>query len=128
MSQMRKTVYLVIGWLALGLGLIGVLLPVMPTVPFVLVAFWAFAKSSPRMSRQLLRHRHVGPPLRIWLRHNAISRRAKALSTITMAAGCMVTWALGLPAKALLAQIVVCTLVAAYILSRPVPPPTTPTP
>ena len=125
MREIRRTVYLAIGWVSLALSLIGLALPVMPTVPFVLVAFWAFSQSSPRLSRRLLANDRLGPPLRMWLRHNAISRRVKYVATLMMAGGCVFSWALGVPSWALAAQIAICTAVAAYILTRPDPPATT---
>ena len=124
MRDIRKTVYLAVGWVSLALGLIGALLPVMPTVPFVLVAFWAFSQSSPRLSRRLLSNPHFGPALRNWLRHNAIPRRVKYLTTLMMAGGCVMAWYLGAPLWALAAQIGICTIAAAYILTRPDPPST----
>lgn len=125
MRQLGKRIYLVIGWTALALGAIGVLLPIMPTVPFLIVAFWAFSQSSPRLSRRILANRHVGPPLRAWLRHNAIPRRAKYIATIAMAGGCILAWWMGAPRWALVLQAGICLSVAVYILTRPDPPRTT---
>lgn len=124
MREIRKSVYLAIGWVSLLLGLVGLALPVMPTVPFVLVAFWAFSQSSPRLSRRLLANPHFGPTLRNWLRYNAIPRRVKLLTTLMMAGGCVMSWSLGVPPWALAAQVAICAAVAAYILTRPDPPAT----
>ncbi len=123
MREIGKTVYLVIGWVGLALGAIGTLLPIMPTVPFLIVAVWAFSKSSPQLSRRILANHYVGPPLRNWLRHRAISRRVKYIATIAMAWGCGMAWWFGSPPWALTAQVAVCTLIAAYILTRPDAPP-----
>lgn len=46
---MRKILYIIIGCISLGLGIIGVILPILPTVPFVLLAAFCFAKSSERL-------------------------------------------------------------------------------
>ncbi len=46
---MRKILYIMIGCISLGLGIIGVILPILPTVPFVLLAAFCFAKSSERL-------------------------------------------------------------------------------
>ena len=124
MREIRRTVYLAIGWVSLALGLIGLALPVMPTVPFVLVAFWAFAQSSPRLSRRLLANPHFGPSLRNWLRYNAIPRRVKYITTVMMAGGCVAAWLLGAPVWVLTTQITICMAVAAYVLTRPEPPAT----
>lgn len=119
MREISRAVYLGIGWLGVALGFIGTLLPVMPTVPFLLVAVWAFSKSSPQLSRRLLANRYLGPPLRNWLRYRAISRRVKYITVIAMTWGCGMAWWLGSPAWALAGQIVICIAIAAYILTRP---------
>jgi uncharacterized protein len=69
------------GWLALGLGVIGAFLPVIPTTPLVLVAAWCFSKGSERLHRWLLDDPRFGPLIRDWERHRVIRRRAKVLAT-----------------------------------------------
>lgn len=116
-----KLLWLVLGWLTLTLGLIGVVLPVMPTVPFLLVAVWAFARSSPRLGARIMRNPAFGPQIRAWRRHGAISRKAKLASTLAMAAG--ICWSLWFGfAPALIAlQTLVCAGVALWIVTRPEP-------
>lgn len=58
----------------LALGLIGVFLPLLPTVPFVLLAAWCFARSSPRLEHWLLEHKRYGPHIRAWRTSRSISR------------------------------------------------------
>ncbi|WP_419482943.1 YbaN family protein [Dokdonella sp.] len=79
-----------LAYLSLGLGLLGVLLPVMPTVPFILLAAFAASRGSPRLRRRLLAHPQFGTAIRDWERHGAVSRRAKWLATASMAAGAVV--------------------------------------
>lgn len=122
MRIIRNRLYLVIGWVAVGLAVVGSVLPVMPTVPFLLVAFWAFSQSSPRLSRRILRHPRFGPVLRDWLRHQAIPPGVKYLAVGMMAGGCAISWMLRVPLWAFAIQVTVCILVAAFILSRPNPP------
>ena len=69
---------------ALILGLVGAALPVIPTVPFLLVSAWAAGKGWPSFERWLLAHQRFGPPIRRWRESGAIPRRAKWLSTIMM--------------------------------------------
>jgi uncharacterized membrane protein YbaN (DUF454 family) len=78
--------YFVLGWLFFSLGVIGAFLPVMPTTPFMLLALWAFAKSSPRFHDWLYRHPLFGPPLQQWKRHRVIPRIAKVMSISMMSA------------------------------------------
>ncbi|SMO95812.1 YbaN family protein [Paracoccus laeviglucosivorans] len=114
-----RLVWLALGWLALGLGAIGVLLPVMPTVPFLLVAVWAFARSSPRLGARIMRHPTFGPPIRAWRKRGIVSRRAKVFATVAMACG--VGWSLyfGLDARIVAVQALICGSVAVWLCSRP---------
>lgn len=69
---------------ALVLGLVGVFLPGLPTVPFLLVAAWAGGRGWPRLERWLLEHPRHGPHIRRWRDHRAVPRNAKWAATITM--------------------------------------------
>lgn len=111
--------WLGLGWTCVGLGAIGVVMPLVPTTPFLLAAAWAFANSSERFHRWLLEHRHLGPPIHAWKRHRAIPRHVKwlaALSVVVSIAGAL--WA-GVPAWALMLQVAILTVVMAFVLTRP---------
>jgi uncharacterized membrane protein YbaN (DUF454 family) len=114
-----RTLWLTIGLFFLALGLVGVLLPVLPTTPFLLVAAAAFAKSSPRLHGWLLGHPFLGPPIRNWEENGAISAGAKRLAIGTMAVVFGLSLWLGLSWKILLAQGVLMSVGAAFILTRP---------
>lgn len=75
-----------LGWLFFGLGAVGVVVPGLPTVPFMLVALWLFSKSSQRFHDWLYSHRVFGPPLQQWREHGVIPLRAKLVAIITMSA------------------------------------------
>jgi uncharacterized membrane protein YbaN (DUF454 family) len=72
--------------LGLTLGLLGVVLPVVPTVPFLILSAWAASKGWPAFEIWLLNHRLFGPPIVQWRERGAVPRRAKWFSTLMMAA------------------------------------------
>ena len=80
-----RALWLLGGWLALVIGLIGIFLPLLPTTPFVLVAAWCFSRGSPRVERWLLEHPSLGPAVRDWREHRAVPLAAKQLATAMMA-------------------------------------------
>lgn len=74
---MRRYLYFIAGWASLGLGTIGAFLPLLPTVPFMILAAFCFARSSPTLEAKLLDHKHFGAHIRRWRDGGAISRRGK---------------------------------------------------
>lgn len=110
-------------WLAAGIvslvaGFIGVFLPVLPTVPFVLLAAFCFSKGSPRCERWLLEHRHFGPMVRDWRAHRSVPLRVKQFAILSMAGGAALAWWL-LPAQIQWLPAVLCTLVAVWLWRLP---------
>ena len=87
-----RLIFLCLGWLFVGLGVVGAFLPVMPTTPFLLLAVACFARSSPRLEAWLMNHKQFGPPLRNWREKRAISVRAKATAIALMAASYAAFW------------------------------------
>ncbi len=79
-----KWLLLAIGWIAVGLAALGAFLPLLPTVPFLLVAAWAFGRSSTRLHSWLYDNRIFGPLLRDWQQHGAIPRWAKVMAILAM--------------------------------------------
>jgi uncharacterized membrane protein YbaN (DUF454 family) len=114
-----RALWLGLGGLFLALGLLGVVLPVLPTTPFMLLAAACFARSSPRLHRWLLGHPVFGPPIRNWEENGAISRPAKRLAVGTMAVVWGVSIFAGLPWSALAVQTALIGIGAAFVLTRP---------
>ena len=84
---MVRWFYMGAGLLAVGLGIIGAFLPILPTVPFLILAVFCFARSEPEWERRLLEHHRYGQVLRDWGERGAIRRKYKYISIGMMAVG-----------------------------------------
>lgn len=118
MTPLTRPLWLGGGLLAAGLGTLGMALPLLPTVPFFLLAAFCFARSNPAWERRLLDHPRYGPPLRQWRTRRAISRKAKLAALTAMAATIALSAALaGWPW--VLVPIVACAASGTWIWTRP---------
>ena len=79
---MKKIILITIGWLCVGLAFVGTFVPGIPTTIFLIVALWAFAKSSKKFHSWLLNHKRFGPILQNWESHKVVPRKAKILMVI----------------------------------------------
>jgi len=79
-----RWLYVLLAWTLLAIGVIGIVVPGLPTTPFVLAAAWAAARGSTRLHEWMRAHRLFGPMIRDWESTGAVSRRAKWFATITM--------------------------------------------
>ena len=117
------------GWLMVALGVIGALLPVMPTTIFLIMAVGCFARSSPRFERMLLEHPRYGRSLREWREQGAVSRKGKLFAGCGMALGfAMFCWGARPSWPLLLGVGLFFIASAAFVLSRPSPRPLDPPP
>lgn len=82
---MIRAGYLIAGFVSLALAAIGVALPILPTVPFVILAAFCFARSSPILERRLMDHPVFGPHIRAWRTRGAISRKGKTAAAFAFA-------------------------------------------
>lgn len=114
-----RAVWLFCGFLAMMLGLIGVILPLLPTVPFMLLAAYCFSRSSERLHNWLVNHPRFGPSIRDWRDHGAIHPRAKRLATIMIVCAFLISVFLGVRPILLAVQAVVLSLVMLFIWTRP---------
>jgi uncharacterized protein len=123
MGGFKQLTFQFVGWLSLALGFIGIIIPVLPTTPFLLVAVWAFSKSSPELAEKIRQHPRVGQYIRDWQDHGVIPVRAKILACAMMALSGLYLlkwspaplWAGGLAS-------IVMLVIAAYVVSRPSTP------
>ena len=79
---MKKIILITVGWCCVGMAFIGVFVPGIPTTIFLIVALWAFARSSKKFHSWLLNHKRFGPILQNWESHKVVPRNAKILMVI----------------------------------------------
>ena len=114
--------WLVIGLASVGLALLGVVLPLLPTTPFLLVAAFAFARSSKRLSAWLNNHSVFGPMIHDWQAYGAIPRRAKVFGLIALVITPFVSIGVGAPQWTIMVQIPILFASGLFIATRPVGP------
>lgn len=76
-TMLKRALLLSLGWLGVVLGVVGIFLPIMPTTPFILLAAWCFAQSSPRFHQWLCNHKHLGLIVRSWEDGNGLPRKVR---------------------------------------------------
>lgn len=77
-----KVVFLLLAWVSLGLGVLGIFLPILPTTPFAILSGYLFSKSSPKLHQWLLTRPILGELVIQWEQHGVIKLKAKILSTL----------------------------------------------
>lgn len=117
-----RLLWLLAGLLAVVVGAIGVVVPLLPTTPFLLIAAFAFARSSVRLTRWLHEHPKFGPLIDNWQRYGSIDRKSKNMAMVVIVATPIITFFFGAPWWAIGSQVLVLACSATFILTRPLPP------
>ena len=118
--RMIRLGWLILGCLFVALGVIGAILPLMPTTIFLILAAGCFARSSPRLEAWLLDHPRFGPTLRAWRERGAIGRRGKVMACGGMTLGYGLFWLGARPHWPLALLVAVVMLACAtFVLTRP---------
>jgi len=81
--SLRRWLLLSIGVFSVGLAVVGIFVPLLPTTPFLLLAAACFMRSSDRLYKWLITHRWLGPYIRNYRQYKAITRKAK-ISTLAL--------------------------------------------
>jgi uncharacterized membrane protein YbaN (DUF454 family) len=120
MRRWVRAIYVVAGLISVGLASVGIFVPVVPTVPLVLLAGFFFSRSSKRFDDWLVGHRVFGPIIRDWRAGLGFSARAKAIAVIAIliSFGATLTVAVQRPIPRV-ALISLALAIIAYVLSRP---------
>ena len=121
MGMKTRYIWLLAGLAAVAIGAVGVVLPLLPTTPFLLVAAFAFARSSERLDGWLREHPTFGPLISNWHRDGSIDRNTKRTALIVIVATPLVTWLLDAPLWVVACQVAVLSAAAVFILTRPSP-------
>lgn len=114
-----RILWMIAGGVCVALGLIGAVLPLLPTVPFLLLAAFCFARSSERLHTWLVTHPKLGQPIQDWNEHGAIRPRAKIAASVAIAASFGVSLWLGVGGWVLVIQALTLAAVATFIWTRP---------
>ncbi|NCT85223.1 MAG: DUF454 domain-containing protein [Comamonadaceae bacterium] len=116
---MRILLWRALALASVALGLIGIVLPGLPTVPFLLLAAWAGGKGWPALEAWLLQHPRHGPAIRRWREHGAVPRRAKWAASLMMAFSATLLAFSAAPLAVKLATPAVMAAVAIWLWHRP---------
>jgi uncharacterized membrane protein YbaN (DUF454 family) len=115
---MRRVLYVALGLFFVGLAVLGVLLPVLPTTPFVLLASYFFVRSSPQLHTWLLRSRVFGGFLRDWQRHRAVRPRVKVTAVVVMLLAVTASLTLADLSQGLILLLLVLTAIGLTVVLR----------
>ena len=120
---MKKIILISIGWLCVGLAFVGTFVPGIPTTIFLIVALWAFAKSSKKFHAWLLSHKRFGPILRNWEAHKVVPKKAKQLMVVFQIIAVMIFHYSIQNIYLTIGLIILLIFVARYVVSLPSSPP-----
>lgn len=121
LSQPVKAGYLVLACLSLLIGVVGIVTPLLPTTPFLLLSAWSAAKCLPRLHQWLTTHPRLSKPLRAWQQDRAIPSSAKRLAILMLASSCLLLILLGFHWATLSVVLCLFALIGAFIFTRPSP-------
>ena len=114
-----RILWVLLGMLGLGVGLIGIVLPLVPTTPLLLLAAFCFGRSSERLHHWLLSHDRFGPVITDWHERGAINPRAKRLATIAILGAIGLSLVMGLRPLIVSIKALALGCVLLFIWSRP---------
>lgn len=120
MSRLKPRLLVICGWTSLGLGAAGLVLPVLPTVPFLLLAAACFLRGSERHYRWLVSHPVFGPHLADYLAGKGLRPRVKVLALVTLWVAVLFSVVVVVPLLAIdVVLLAVAAAVSVYILRLP---------
>ncbi len=117
-SDLARWIYLGCGFACLGAALVGLVMPIVPAVPFLIVAAACFARSSKRFHEMVLRLKHVGPVVREWEKHRRLPAKVKVVGIVSIVLGLGTSIAFFVEPTWLRVTLALAGLVAAVVIFR----------
>ncbi|MBT3058041.1 MAG: YbaN family protein [Candidatus Thiodiazotropha sp.] len=121
MFNMARWGALLLAYLFLALAVVGVILPGLPTVPFLLLSAWFAAKGSQRLHRWLYAHPHFGKLLIDWEQQGAISRSSKVMAVLLISIAWVIMYLQISDPWVVAGMTLLLAAVVAFLLTRPEP-------
>ena len=116
---MKKKLNLLLGFLFLGVGILGAVLPVLPSTCFFITAAYYFGTSSEKLEKWMLNHPRIGPTIVSWRKYKAIPRLGKIMAIVAMAVSVLIMILSAAPLFVKVGSVIVLSLCAVYVLTRP---------
>lgn len=114
-----RYIWATLGLISLAIGLVGIVLPLVPTVPLMILAAFFFARSSEKLHNWMITHPTFGPSILDWQERGAIHPKGKRISTLSIVVVFLISVILGLRPMILIIQGVTLSAVLVFIWSRP---------
>ena len=116
---MKRLILLSLGWLCVGLGFVGIFVPGIPTTIFLIIALWAFTKSSKKLRYWLLHHKRFGPILTNWQENKVVPLKAKILMVTLMFSAVILFYYSLQNLYLTIGLIIILVIVAIYVITLP---------
>ena len=116
---MRRLLWNIAGLTFFAIGVVGAFVPILPTVVFMLLAVYCFARGSQRLHDWLVNHRQFGPAISDWRENGAIRRPAKRMAMVAIALSFALSVGIGVADWVLAVQAMALGGVSVFILTRP---------
>ncbi len=121
--SLRKYTYITLGWLSFATGVIGMFLPLLPTVVFWIIAVWLWSKGSPELMEKVYQNPKYGSQIKAFMLHGVVSRKGKTAAVISMCISYVLFQLIAKPGViAGVGIAVVLSIIALWLITRPEQP------